>query len=269
MIKSPSWFYEVGMRIALCLTGKAGTKSKWALGEQTLDLAKIGFKHFKENLIDLNNVDVFLHCWDTEFKEELVDMYNPKGYVFQKQIHFQKFQKLNIVQFCTKSKAYSNKRCLQTVKKYEQKYNFAYDAIILSRFDLALQRKIILSEEGLDLQKFYHNGPDPLHTYSPEICIKVCCDPNNFQQYCIGDLFFVSNSENMHIFSQLYDSVDSYNLNSFHICARMHIEKTGLQRDTFLECRKSNYQGYRGIQDGEVPLVRWAYDVGANPTENT
>ena len=38
------------MRVALCLTGKAGTKSKWGAGEPTMDIARIGFKHFKENI---------------------------------------------------------------------------------------------------------------------------------------------------------------------------------------------------------------------------
>ena len=258
------------MRVALCLTGKAGTKSKWGAGEPTMDIARIGFKHFKENLIDCNDVDVFLHCWDKQFREELVDLYSPKGYLFQEQFDFSRIAKLqNMTHFATMSKAYSNKKGLQIVRKYEEKHKIKYDAVILSRFDLALQRRVVLDEENLDLNKIYHNGPDPLHVEAPENCWGPCCDPQDKINYCIGDLIFVSNSDNMNKFSNLYDYVQTYNLNSFHICARMHIERIGAERDTFLECRKSNFKEGKGIQHGEVPLVRWAYDVGANPTENT
>jgi hypothetical protein len=254
------------MRIALCLSGKAGNANKYVQGEETIDLAKIAFSHFKKNLLDINNVDVFMHSWDKQFKDELVEMYQPKGYIFQKQVQFG--ENYSLRQFCIKSKAYSNKRCLEVLGMYEKKYDFKYDAVILTRFDLAIQRPIVISEEGLDLNKFYHNGPDPLHIHSPESCVKVCCDPKS-PHYAIGDLVFISNSENMKKFTELYDMVDSYNINSFHVSSRIHLEKLGLERDTFLFCNKSNFAGYNGIEDGDVALVRWVYNFGSNANENT
>ena len=209
---------------------------------------------------------MFIHSWDKIFKDNIISLYQPKGYIFQKQVQFG--SRYNIRQFSIKSKAYSNMRCLEIVDKYEKKYNFKYDAVILTRFDLALQRPVLLEKENLNLDKFYHNGPDPLHIYSPESCVKVCCDPNS-PHYAIGDLFFLSNSENMKKFSKLYNFVDSYNINSFHVSSRMHIERLGLKRSTFLFCNKSNFKGYKGIEDGDVPLVRWVYDFGSNPNENT
>ena len=254
------------MRIALCLSGKAGNANKYAQGEETMDLAKIGHRHFKENLLDLNNADVFMHCWDKQFKDELIEMYNPKGYIFQEQVDFG--SQYNLRQFCIKSKAYSNMRVLEVLEKYEKKYNFKYDAVILTRFDLALQRPVDLKNESLELSNFYHNGPDPLHIESPENCVKVCCDPKS-PHYAIGDLILISNSDNMKKFSNLYHYIDSYNINSFHVSARIHIDKLDFNRSTFLFCNKSNFAGYRGIEDGDVPLVRWAYDVGSSINENT
>ena len=254
------------MKIALCLSGKAGNANKYVQGEETLDLAKLGFKHFKENLIDHNDVDVFMHSWDKQFKDELIEMYQPKGCIFQEQVQFG--QHYSLRQFCIKSKAYSNMRVLEVLGKYEKKHNFEYDAVILTRFDLALQRPIHLHDEGLDLNNFYHNGPDPLHIESPESCVKVCCDPSS-PHYAIGDLVLLSNSSNMKNFSSMYHHVDRYNINSFHVSARIHIEELNLNRKTFLFCNKSNFAGYNGIEDGDVALVRWAYDVGSNSNENT
>ena len=195
------------MRVALCLSGKAGNANKYVQGEETIELAKIAFQHYKKNLLDLNNVDVFIHSWDKKFKDELIEMYNPKGYVFQKQVQFGHHYSLR--QFCIKSKAYSNMRVLEVLDIYEKKYNFKYDVVILTRFDLALQRPIKLEDEKLDLNNFYHNGPDPLHVKSPESCVKVCCDPKS-PHYAIGDLIFVSNSNNMKNFSKLYENIDKY-----------------------------------------------------------
>lgn len=254
------------MRIALCLSGKAGNANKYAQGAATLDLAKIGFRHFKKNLIEKNNTDVFIHSWDECFKEEIIKMYQPKGYLFEEQINFGTHYTLR--QFCIKSKAYSNMKVLEVLEKYENENNLKYDAVILTRFDLALQRPIEIEKENLDLNNFYHNGPDPLHIYSPENCVKVCCDPKS-PHYAIGDLLFLSNSDNMKSFSKMYNDIDRYNINSFHVSARMHMERLNLNRKTFLFCNKSNFSGYNGIEDGDVALVRWAYDVGSNKNENT
>ncbi len=254
------------MKIALCLSGKAGNANKYVQGEETLELAKIGFKHFKENLIDQNDVDVFIHSWDKQFKDELIEMYQPKGCIFQKQVQFG--DHYNLRQFCIKSKAYSNMRALEVLEKYEKKHNFEYDAVMLTRFDLAIQRPINLESENLELDNFYHNGPDPLHIKSPESCVKACCDPKS-PHYAIGDLVLLANSKNMKSFSKMYYHVDAYNINSFHVSARMHIENLNLSRKTFLFCNKSNFVGYNGIEDGDVTLVRWAYDVGSNINENT
>ena len=65
------------MKIALCLTGLVGTDDKYGIGSKTINY-KIGQKHFKKHVIDVNDeVDVYLHSWSTEYEERLLDVYSP------------------------------------------------------------------------------------------------------------------------------------------------------------------------------------------------
>ena len=79
------------MRIALCLSGIVGKlytnkgNYKW---ENDVDF-RIGHYHYKKHIFDVNeNVDVFIHSWDTKYENEIVNTYNPKKYKFQEQIIF-------------------------------------------------------------------------------------------------------------------------------------------------------------------------------------
>lgn len=259
------------MKIALCLKGKVGNKNKYATAEPTMELAVLGHKHFKENLLDHNDVDVFMHCWDKQFKDELIDLYNPKGASFQEQVDFTKYKKnLDLRSFSITSYWYSVKKVFNLLKRYEQKHGFKYDCVILSRYDMALMKQVNFVEENFNLEYFYHNGPDPLHVRSKEICWKHCCDING-EYYEIGDMFFFSNSDNMHAFSSVYDYLDIYKPDSPHRNATKHLKRIGLfdKRKTFLDLYAYNYSTWNGVEDGTVPLVRWVYDMGAVENENT
>lgn len=259
------------MKIALCLKGKVGNKNKYATAEPTMDLARLGYEHFNKNLLSHNDVDVFMHCWDKQFKDELVSLYNPKGAIFQNQVDFTKWKpNLSLREFSITSYWYSVKRVFSILKKYEEKHNFKYDAVILSRFDMALMQEVIFEKEEFDLDLFYHNGPDPIHNKSKEICWEHCCDVNG-EYYEIGDMFFFSNSDNMHNFSTVYDYLDIYRPDSPHRNATKHLKRIGLfdKRKTFLNLYAYNFNSWNGIEDGTVPLVRWVYDFGSNKNENT
>ena len=247
------------MKVALCMRGKVGNTQKYVLGKQSMDVANIGFKHWKDNLLDHNDVDVFWHCWDKQFKDELIEMYQPKGCIFQNQVNFG--NELSIRQFAIKSNWYSCMRALDVMRKYEEKHDIKYDAVILSRFDLALQRKVVMKDEGLDLNNFYHNGADRIHKYNPELCRGSCCDKNS-DQYEIGDLVFVTNSDNMYNFTRIYDHMDTFVLDSNHMIASRYLKRLNLfdSMDTFL-LQKRNEQYWKSKEDGLVPLVRWAYKL--------
>ena len=53
-------------------------------------MTEIGYKHLKNILLDKYDCDIFFHCWsDSEnVKDKLVELYNPKKYIVEKQINF-------------------------------------------------------------------------------------------------------------------------------------------------------------------------------------
>ena len=248
------------MKIALCLRGKVGNSNKYAVGEKSMQAANIGLKHWKENFLDLNDVDVFMHCWDSEYKEELIRMYSPKGYLFQDQVDFG-YDRLTTRQFAIKSNWYSCKRVIDVMRAYEKKHKMKYDAIVLSRYDLALQRPVVVENESLDLSRFYHNGADPIHKYNKEICGISCCNRNS-NNYEVGDLFFISNSDNMHAFTRIYDYLGDLGSDSNHKIAARYLRQLDLFDSVGNFLIQKKYDSfYRSSEDGDVPLVRWAYDL--------
>ena len=62
-------------KIAFCLCGSVGfQQGKYYSGDclnQKYINPVIGYKHYKRNLFDHHNVDVFIHCWDNKFKEQI------------------------------------------------------------------------------------------------------------------------------------------------------------------------------------------------------
>ena len=76
------------MKIAFCLHGNVGMlythkrNYKW---DQYIDY-RIGYTHFKKHIFNINNnVDVFIHSWNTDFEKGIKDIYKPKLSLFEKQ----------------------------------------------------------------------------------------------------------------------------------------------------------------------------------------
>ena len=79
------------MKIALCLSGVVGklyTNKQGYQWEGDIDF-RIGHHFFKKHLLDVNDVDVFIHCWDEKYEDIIVKLYEPKKYIFEKQIEFE------------------------------------------------------------------------------------------------------------------------------------------------------------------------------------
>jgi len=114
------------MRIALCLCGKLGGTEKDGKGAK-LD-ANFAYKHYKKHLLNINNVDIFIHNWNLEDQNQLNKLYKPVKFIYENQIFNNN----------VKSRFESIKRCLNMVKEYQQQNNFKYDYVMISRFDVAL-----------------------------------------------------------------------------------------------------------------------------------
>ena len=65
------------MRIALCLFGYPKGSTIYAGGAYEQK-----FKHLFEQVM-VHNPDVFIHSWDTSLEEELVNLFEPKLFVFE------------------------------------------------------------------------------------------------------------------------------------------------------------------------------------------
>ena len=245
------------MRIAIGFIGVVGSSiAKGGVGGNPEAVLVIGYDHYKEHLFDKNdNVDTFVHTWDTELELEIETLYKPKGSTYQKQKVF------NVPPHVTGnhqrkqnhySRWYSYKAVSDKIKAYETKHKFKYDMIMITRFDLAWQTDIIF--EDLEQDKFYAG-------YWNRKLINGVVKPNNkyynvinsipkeniteqfvgypYNEEGLIDQWFIANSDNMHKFCELYDHLDEYTIPhncpldiagqiSNHRLAPYHLKRIGL-----------------------------------------
>lgn len=183
------------------------------------------FQSHKENLIDPNNMDVFIHSWSHENIGDIVDKYKPKKSLFEQQIDFyKKADKINsdpnVWGYSQRhhilSRWYSNKKVLELKQQYEKENQFTYDLVMVTRFDCVYNGNWNLSE--LDPTRFYVTGGWG-GNYETEL----------------PDLWFISNSENMDILSKMYDELGfifkEYPNTAFwggHLLIKKYLHCTGL-----------------------------------------
>ena len=249
------------MKIALCLYGLVGGKTGKDGKGGCLDY-KVAWNHYKEHIIDKNDVDVFIHTWSTDFERELTDLYRPTKSVFERQIDFRGQINLNVRDIfidrvrkyktylrntLTKNKIlyysyadrayraysrwYSNKRTIGLKREYEIANGFLYDWVIISRLDVAFFTDVIFDRYDSDFFYASHwNGAPDVNRG------KLHADREN-HNVGVGflDLWFFSNSKMMDMFSTLYDHLKEYNI-SPHRASRQHV-------DTFTD--KIRYVFYR------------------------
>ena len=224
------------MKVALCFSGIIGGEGGKNGKGESLGLQE-PYKSIKENLLDVNNIDVFMHSWSLDAKSELIKLYNPKKYKFEKQIEFDKddFRK-NI----TKSRFYGNKMALNLKNSYELENNFKYDWVMISRFDLIWFSKLIFS--GYNNKCFYasnwnDNGPNNLGPY----------DRQTQAGSGLLDLWFFSNSNNMDKFAECCetDFIDKFinNASGNNIVSGHRISKAIVDSCGF-ELRNIKYRGF-------------------------
>lgn len=249
-------------RIALCLSGKIGnTKGKSGYYKSEYRVLKKGYDHYKKHIIDINDIDVFAHCWDTELEEEINVLYNPKSSVIEKQIIFdipkhvqgESQRKQNHY-----SRWFSNMKVNQLCDEYAKSNNIEYDFIITTRFDLAFETNIDFSK--YDNSKFYagkwncveYKGQDifkggrgPLYGIVAQNGQEVLKEFNfTYKGYPhtkegFLDLWFFTNPKDSKTFFNLYNHLDEYtkkgncptdssNSISNHRLVKYHLDQTGL-----------------------------------------
>jgi len=248
------------MKIALCLYGQppmahcAAHEVKTNLGlEITEDLSH---KYWEENFIKINSPDIFIHCWDKADNENLKRKYSPKlrSCIFEDPKIFDTttvcYRGLKPVKSIAGeffSQAYSAKESIKLKQKYESQNNFTYDLVMLARLDLLwfepidIKRTNPKPHKQLDPKCFYipnwnQNNTDSgkRETYLNNITT------TNRRYKKILDYFFISNSEYINKFSNLFDYIPEYINNtaraverekqkrSNHILKREYLQEIGL-----------------------------------------
>jgi len=204
------------MKIAFCLVGIVGAVEHPSGVGNPVDY-RIGNHFHKKHIFEPNkehDIDVFIHSWSVDHKNELLNLYNPKKYIFDKQLDF---QQNNIRNNCIFSRWYSTAMSMRLKQAYEEENNFEYDFVMLYRFDHIFQKDLVFSE--FDSNNFYVSHRD---------------DCSESQCRCIGnsrfyDAWFFSNSHNMNKFSTVYENLTKYDLMDPHKETVRHINEVGLK----------------------------------------
>ncbi len=226
------------MKVAVCLIGMIGGKSgKYGLN-QSSDVLELGHRQYKKHIFDNNDVDVFCHSSSVDFKDEIIEAYKPKRYLFIPEPQFQ------IPHYVTGTK--ERKRAhyhmwfsYQTVsllrKDYERETGQKYDFVYTGRYDVAWQTDINFSE--LDKDKFYagywnriyHNNQAVAnykwHSLEKDLAVDGKLTKKQIEKgYTIDlvgypyndegliDRWFIANPHNMDIFSTLFNYLNEYTL---------------------------------------------------------
>lgn len=213
------------MKIAVCFYGLHPNKCFKGF-EKKPDICDL---FWKKNVFN-DNVDIFLHSFDTDNKELLLKEYNPTAFLFENQQEFPSNVKipnhykhhndvmlksynmdLGQIIYCM---TYGCKKSVELMEEYEKQHNFTYDLVLLTRIDLLWLKKLDFSL--LDKNKFYvpkwgKNNWITKHKNYNEV---------------LGT-WYLSNSNNIKKFSKFYDLLPFYYKNGWvyeHKLFKLHVD---------------------------------------------
>lgn len=247
------------MRIAVCLFGKTGKYSKNKINKY-LDPEE-SYKNYEDVIFKNYNLDFFFHTWEDEnnkFTKKLINLYNPKSYIIQKQIDFSKYtisnyslEHINSYKriftltdnvynflhnnyiFNSHSRWYSNSEAIKLMQDYSDKNLIKYDWVLQLRFDLFFRQSFPF--EKLQNDYFY------------------CCPRFHIDKdIAVNDTWFLSNYENAIKFSKIYDNIFNYSIWT-HSAAKQHLDFIKAKINFFPDYNKKikNYWMMRSVLQEE------------------
>ena len=187
------------MKIAILISGQARNYEQ-------------GYDELKKAYLDWYDCDIYLHTWDQtvlqatqffadrpahEYKmddnwtSDILDLYEPTGYLFEKQIVF---DEKKIVDPMWRQPLQNSKSMWYSVQKAFEMVPKGYDVYIRTRFDLRYEESLMELEE-LDLST--------LHLWDWDTDERV-------KHRGYYDVFAVGTYEQIGIYSQVYSRMDWY-----------------------------------------------------------
>lgn len=211
-------------RVAICMRGGVSTYSSDSLNGGFIKgfITKQDKPYINFNMIHFNIVrhiiqanptyqfDFFLHCWNTDLKQELEQLYQPKRSLFEenKQYESELLKKCNDISYISgPSQCLSIKKSIELMKQYELQHGI-YDVVISYRYDVLLWKNMILDNYDID-KALYCNYMNPII--------------NN-----MGDFHFVMNSVNALTLSRLYDWISKDNPFVAHSTITLYMKHCGV-----------------------------------------
>lgn len=190
------------MKIALCLHGLFN--SQFDFSSNGYD----GFKYIKKNILEKGNVDIYLHSWELEKKDIILNLYNPKVSKFEVQKNFSEIienRNLNNLQNTPRpiKNVISHFYSVTESIKLAFESGIKYDIIIKSRFDLG---RINRETSGPNKQ-----NPFPVQCINFQTNIeKNKLYMANWNHFSMGpaDMWFYGCSKIMNNFTKLFKFVE-------------------------------------------------------------
>ncbi len=223
------------MKTALCLNGLssgrsnktiAGKISKRGEGTTPVDSTN-GFNHYDEHILSKNDIDVFIHTWDTGIQDQLKEWYFPIDFMCEKQIIFdENAGKFGTTKQNCYSKWYSTMKSVDLMREHELSNDFTYDMVMIGRFDTAWLTDVIFCEFD---QEMFHCSKWRKTTTSSGRLLKreyfhierkkgtkiVSEDIGWPSEERLMDNWFFSNSRQIYEFSRLFENLDSHSIKKF------------------------------------------------------
>ena len=212
------------MKLALVLSGQ-------------LRSFKEGYQYLKTNLLENNNVDIYIHTWSKNWDKTVLELFEPKDILIEDDSIFNNFSNYRIVSNNHPARntilMYRSIRYADMLRKNSK---VEYDWIIRSRFDFALNTKINFN--NLDKNKMY-----------------FCDTRSNFYATEVHDQFAIATPTDMNIYSSVYENIDKY-----------HSEGCVVNGEDLLiyHLTKNNYIGKHKINyiDLNCPFIGGPYNCG-------
>ena len=205
------------MKVALCLHGYFNSSV------DSTSLGLDGYNHIKQNILDKNDTDVYIHSWDTVNEKVIRTLYKPKLAKFESQKDFTDViveRGLHKLQNCPRSPQSVLSHLYSVAEVVNLAYTqneLQYDVVVKARFDLG---RINRNTSGPGM-----GNPYPVQCINFQENIQSNkLYMANWNHFHMGpaDMWFYGDSNVMRNFTTLYSELYSeMRINSdFHIFAK-------------------------------------------------